>query len=156
MPSKIRHTKGLLAEFVMQLRRQLKRQHCRLSGPETVSLGSHSQRKRYAHCSLQFLSSFLATMTLPVFQAISPTSIPLTETHVMSPPVVSPTGPFQEDRSWWPHKSMFEKLRTMAIDLFQNNKGLLLIAASQLFMTFMIMSVKLLNELEAPVPTLEV
>ena len=99
----------------------------------------------------------LKLMTLPVFQAISSISMPLTANHVASPPAVSRTGPFQEDGSWWRERMLwFESLRTMAIDLFQNNKGLLFIAASQLFFTFMNVTVKLLNEIEAPVPALEV
>lgn len=41
-------------------------------------------------------------------------------------------------------------------ELYEHNVGLLLIAASQLFMTFMNISVKFLNEIDVPVPTLEV
>ncbi|KIJ53393.1 hypothetical protein M422DRAFT_25758 [Sphaerobolus stellatus SS14] len=48
-----------------------------------------------------------------------------------------------------------KRLRPFVIELYLNNVGLLLIAASQLFMTLMNISVKILNQLDNPVPTLE-
>lgn len=48
------------------------------------------------------------------------------------------------------------RLRAFVIELYHNNLGLIFIATSQLFMTFMNIAVKILNGLDNPVPTLEV
>jgi len=51
---------------------------------------------------------------------------------------------------WWPHARS-------AVSIFvDKNTGLLLVAASQFFFSGMNLSVKLLNGLDEPVPTLEV
>lgn len=49
---------------------------------------------------------------------------------------------------WWHGKGLRE--------LYENNIGMLLIALAQLFFTFMNICVKILNDMEKPVPTLEV
>lgn len=47
-------------------------------------------------------------------------------------------------------------VKDSVVELCTNNVGLLLIAASQLFMTFMNVSVKFLNKIDEPISTLEV
>jgi hypothetical protein len=46
--------------------------------------------------------------------------------------------------------------RSALLSFFDENAGLLLVAASQLFASAMNLSVKVLNSLDEPVPTLEV
>lgn len=66
-------------------------------------------------------------------------------------PTFSVSGSFL--REW---TERLERLLQFVIDLYHNNVGLLLIAASQLFMTLMNIAVKFLNRLDNPIPTLEV
>lgn len=57
----------------------------------------------------------------------------------------------------WPQNwTRLANLRLFLIELYKKNVGLLLIAASELFITFMSITVKFLNGLEDPVPILEV
>jgi hypothetical protein len=62
-------------------------------------------------------------------------------------------------RSCWEqgftHLSNLKLVRWLQ-ELYGNNVGLLIIAASQLFVTLMNLTVKFLNQIDDPVPTLEV
>ncbi|KAF8531777.1 hypothetical protein JB92DRAFT_2848873 [Gautieria morchelliformis] len=101
-------------------------------------------------------------MTLPRSQAIA-----LPPTPVAAVASVSQPASGFEQRSFFQdqtqartqlHQNILPfatNLRLLLIDLYQSNVGLLLIAASQLFITLMNVAVKFLNDLDDPVPTLE-
>ena len=56
----------------------------------------------------------------------------------------------------WNHSDWWSPSRSAVSAFIDKNSGLLLIATSQLFFSGMNLSVKLLNGLDEPVPTLEV
>ncbi|KAI0065193.1 DUF6-domain-containing protein [Artomyces pyxidatus] len=64
----------------------------------------------------------------------------------------SPTSPdkLQSKVAW-----RWRKAKSYFLDLIENNTGLLLVGASQFFFALMNVAVKLLNNLDSPVPTLE-
>jgi hypothetical protein len=83
-------------------------------------------------------------------------------TFVSQPASCFDQGSFFRDQTQaetrWQQNStrLATSLRLFLVDLHQSNVGLLLIAASQLFNTLMNVAVKFLNDLDDPVPTLEV
>lgn len=103
-------------------------------------------------------------MSLPRSQAIALPPTPMTADCVMMPPAPSlrEQGSFFQEQFQFRTRERqcmtpcFANLQRLLIELYRSNVGLLLIAASQLFMTFMNVAVKFLNDLEDPVPTLEV
>jgi len=57
---------------------------------------------------------------------------------------------------WWDHSEPWLSVRSSVSAFFGKNAGLLLVTASQFFFSAMNISVKWLNSLDKPVPTLEV
>jgi hypothetical protein len=68
-----------------------------------------------------------------------------------SPEIALPLTPIQAGHEQCTRPSNMNKLQL----LFENNKGLLLVAASQAFFAFMNTAVKKLNSVDPPVPALE-
>ncbi|GJJ14181.1 hypothetical protein Clacol_008442 [Clathrus columnatus] len=68
---------------------------------------------------------------------------------------ITPVSPIPQEYPSF-NKIWFRRSRETLSEVYTSNVGLLLIAASQLFMTFMNISVKFLNNIDDPVPTLEV
>lgn len=63
---------------------------------------------------------------------------------------------FTESHGSHPFKARWNALTSRVLAIIASNTGLLLIAASQLFFTFVNVAVKKLNSIDPPIPALEV
>jgi hypothetical protein len=133
---------GLIGLIVCWL---CKLEQCR--GPRTW--GSHSDPRASVMAApcLQVLSNSVTRVS-------SDSDLP-TSGEPQGPPIPDETSPLlikTKDAHLHPTKPR----RSALSSFFDNNAGLLLVTASQLFASAMNLSVKVLNSLDDPVPTLEV